>query len=162
MVIQPLATHLIKPNFCFDLSHQRSTTVSLETRNNYSSTTGLFGAPDPHLQPMLLMVLLSNSKPGKFNLLIFIQVCSHSPVSESYHIIESYQLYSTLFKRKGMIPDVIPNEGSCPWQGYSTTPGTLCPRLFKQCVGSVTSHRIVNNEKIMRRGLQFLVFIQED
>ena len=23
----------IKPNFCFDLSHRRSTTVSLETRN---------------------------------------------------------------------------------------------------------------------------------
>ena len=34
MVIQPLSTHLIKPNFCFDLSHRRSTTVSLETRNS--------------------------------------------------------------------------------------------------------------------------------
>ena len=32
VVIQPLSTHLIKPNFCFDLSHRRSTTVSLETR----------------------------------------------------------------------------------------------------------------------------------
>ena len=31
MVIQPLSTRLIKPNFCFDLSHRRSTTVSLET-----------------------------------------------------------------------------------------------------------------------------------
>jgi len=27
---------LIKPNFCFDLSHQRSTTVSLETRNPFT------------------------------------------------------------------------------------------------------------------------------
>ena len=26
MVIQPLSTRLIKPNFCFDLSHRRSTT----------------------------------------------------------------------------------------------------------------------------------------
>ena len=34
MVIQPLSTRLIKPNFCFDLSHRRSTTVSLETRNS--------------------------------------------------------------------------------------------------------------------------------
>ena len=33
VVIQPLSTHLIKPNFCFDLSHGHSTTVSLETRN---------------------------------------------------------------------------------------------------------------------------------
>ena len=33
MVIQPLSTRLIKPNFCFDLSHRCSTTVSLETRN---------------------------------------------------------------------------------------------------------------------------------
>ena len=33
VVIQPLSTRLIKPNFCFDLSHQRSTTVSLETRS---------------------------------------------------------------------------------------------------------------------------------
>ena len=33
VVIQPLSTRLIKPNFCFDLSHRRSTTVSLETRN---------------------------------------------------------------------------------------------------------------------------------
>ena len=36
MVIQPLSTRLIKPNFCFDLSHRRSTTVSLETRNSNS------------------------------------------------------------------------------------------------------------------------------
>jgi len=30
---QPPSTRLIKPNFCFHLSHRRSTTVSLETRN---------------------------------------------------------------------------------------------------------------------------------
>ena len=35
VVIQPLSTRLIKPNFCFDLSHRRSTTVSLETRNPF-------------------------------------------------------------------------------------------------------------------------------
>ena len=33
VVIQPLSTRLIKPNFCFHHSHRRSTTVSLETRN---------------------------------------------------------------------------------------------------------------------------------
>ena len=33
VVISLLSTRLIKPNFCFDLSHRRSTTVSLETRN---------------------------------------------------------------------------------------------------------------------------------
>ena len=37
MVIQPLSTRLIKPNFCFDLSHRRNTTVSLETRNSFIS-----------------------------------------------------------------------------------------------------------------------------
>ena len=30
-----LFNELIKPNFCFDLSHRRSTTVSLETRNSF-------------------------------------------------------------------------------------------------------------------------------
>ena len=38
MVIQPLSTRLIKPNFFFDLSHRRSTTVSLETRNSSPDT----------------------------------------------------------------------------------------------------------------------------
>lgn len=33
VVFQPLSTRLMKPNFCFPLSHRRSTTVSLETRN---------------------------------------------------------------------------------------------------------------------------------
>ena len=35
VVIQP-STRLIKPNFCFPLSHRRRTTVSLETRNPFS------------------------------------------------------------------------------------------------------------------------------
>ena len=39
MVILPLPTRLIKPNFCFDLSHRRSTTVSLETRNSLAKLT---------------------------------------------------------------------------------------------------------------------------
>ena len=36
VVIQPLSTRLIKPNFCLDLPHRRSTTVSLETRNPFT------------------------------------------------------------------------------------------------------------------------------
>ena len=35
VVIQPLSTRLLKPNFCFDLPHRRNTTVSLETRNPF-------------------------------------------------------------------------------------------------------------------------------
>ena len=31
VVIQPSSTRLIKPKFCFHLSHRRSTTVSLQT-----------------------------------------------------------------------------------------------------------------------------------
>ena len=38
VVIQPLSTRLIKLNFCFDLSHRRSTTASLETRNSLTLT----------------------------------------------------------------------------------------------------------------------------
>jgi len=41
VVIQPLSTRLIKPNFCFDLPHRRSTTVSLETRNPFTILKGL-------------------------------------------------------------------------------------------------------------------------
>ena len=37
VAIQPLSTRLIKPNFCFHLSHRRSTTVSLETRNPFEN-----------------------------------------------------------------------------------------------------------------------------
>jgi len=37
VVIQPLSTRLIKPNFCFDLSHRRSATISLETRNSFTT-----------------------------------------------------------------------------------------------------------------------------
>ena len=37
VVIQPSSTRLIKPNFCFHLSHRRSTTVSLEIHfQNYT------------------------------------------------------------------------------------------------------------------------------
>ena len=54
-------------------------------------TMGLFGAPDLHLQPMLFMVLLSNSKP-KFNLLIFIY--SKSAV---IHQSVNHSITSTLF-----------------------------------------------------------------
>ena len=36
--LTPLSTRLIKPNFCFDLPHRRSTTVSLETRNPFLLT----------------------------------------------------------------------------------------------------------------------------
>ena len=43
VVIQPLSTRLINPNFCFHLSHRRSTTVSLETRNPFQSLALLFG-----------------------------------------------------------------------------------------------------------------------
>ena len=35
-----LSNELIKPNFCFDLSHRRSTTVSLETRNLFITKIG--------------------------------------------------------------------------------------------------------------------------
>ena len=47
-----------------------------------------------------------------------------------------------------MIPEVIPIEGICPQQGQTMTPGTPCPTLFEQCVGSFTSGRIVNNEEL--------------
>ena len=36
-VIQHLSTRLIKPNFCFDLPHRRSTIVSFETRNPFTT-----------------------------------------------------------------------------------------------------------------------------
>ena len=37
VVIQPLSTRLIKPNFCFHLPLRPSTTVSLETRNPFTA-----------------------------------------------------------------------------------------------------------------------------
>ena len=36
------------------------------------------------------------------------------------------------------------------------------PTLMEQCVSSLTSHRIINNQGIVRRGLRFIVLIQED
>ena len=36
-----------------------------------------------------------------------------------------------------------------PYRGYpTTTPGTWCPTLFEQCLGSFTSRRTVNNKEL--------------
>ena len=40
-------------------------------------------------------------------------------------------------------------------QGQTTTPGTPCPTLCKQCVGSFTSRRIYEQWRTGRRGLRF-------
>ena len=56
VVIQPLSTCLIKPNFCFDLPHRRSTTVSLETRN-----------------PMIILVCFAPQYTGQKGTAIFLQ-----------------------------------------------------------------------------------------
>ena len=53
MVIQPLSTRLIKPNFCFHLSHRRSTTVSLETRNLEESLRGRLPTGSCYMFPYL-------------------------------------------------------------------------------------------------------------
>ena len=42
------------------------------------------------------------------------------------------------------------------------TPGTLCPTLFEQCVGSFTSQRVVNTEESQDWAYCFFVLIQED
>ena len=40
---------------------------------------------------------------------------------------------------------------------------TSRPTLFKQCVGSLTSHtELINMEGIVRRDLRFIVLIRED
>ena len=44
VAIQHLSTRLIKPYFCFDLPHRRSTTVSLETRNPILCSITLFSS----------------------------------------------------------------------------------------------------------------------
>ena len=41
-----LSNELIKPNFCFDLSHRRSTKVSLETRNSSKTQTSKLQTSD--------------------------------------------------------------------------------------------------------------------
>ena len=49
VAIQHLSTRLIKPNFCFDLPHRRSITVSLELEIHFSSLVhfGVVSTP-PH------------------------------------------------------------------------------------------------------------------
>ena len=45
----------------------------------------------------------------------------------------------------------------------TTTPGTTCPTLYKECVGSLTSHRFLSHvQGLVRRGLWFIILIQED
>ena len=46
----------------------------------------------------------------------------------------------------------------------TTTPGTTCPTLYEECVGSLTSHRffITCVQGLVRRGLRFIVLIRED
>ena len=64
----------------------------------------------------------------------------------SYHII--------------FIPEVIPIEGVPQQQGQTTTLGTPCPTLFKQCVGSFTYRRTVKNEEL-REGAYGLSSLSE-
>ena len=42
------------------------------------------------------------------------------------------------------------------------TPGTPRPTLCDKCVGSLTSHRVMNIEVFVRRDLRFIVLIRED
>ena len=46
----------------------------------------------------------------------------------------------------------------------TTTPGTTCPTLYEEYVGSLTSHRffLLHVQGLVRRGLQFIILIQED
>ena len=60
---------------------------------------------------------------------------------KSYHII--------------FITEVIPIEGVRQQQGHTTTPGTPCPTLFEQCVGSFTSRKTVNNEELQEGAYSF-------
>ena len=71
MVIQPLSTRLIKPNFCFDLSYRRSTTVSLETRNPFIRTCrnkGLEELEDDWGGVARALFLVENIVPQDFGL----------------------------------------------------------------------------------------------
>ena len=44
----------------------------------------------------------------------------------------------------------------------TTTPGTTCPTLYEECVGSLTSHRFITCVRACERGLRLIVLIRED
>ena len=50
-----------------------------------------------------------------------------------------------------------------PWEythkDQTTTPGTTSPTLCEQWVGSLTSHRVILQTRVVRRGLRFIVLI---
>ena len=64
MVIQPISTRLIKPTFCFDLSHRGSTIVSLETRKPF-----ILHITDPLRKFTWLHPLLSKETEEVINIL---------------------------------------------------------------------------------------------
>ena len=47
-------------------------------------------------------------------------------------------------------------------QGQTTTPGTPCPTVFKQCMGSFMSHRIVNNKELGEGSYSFFVLVRQN
>ena len=46
--------------------------------------------------------------------------------------------------------------------GQTTTPGTPCPTLLEQYVGSFTSRRIMNSEEMQDGAYGFIVLVRED
>ena len=44
----------------------------------------------------------------------------------------------------------------------TTTPGTACPTLHEECVGSLTSQRFITYARACEKGLWFIVLIRED
>ena len=43
----------------------------------------------------------------------------------------------------------------------TTTPGTTCPTLYEECVGSLTSHRFITCARACETGLRFIVLIRD-
>ena len=81
MVIQPPSTRLIKPNFCFDLSHRRSTKVSLEVLLDRFVLLGkqrILGPSKRHLE------IVHN----RLEKLMHYSCESAKEISEQYHIVE--------------------------------------------------------------------------
>ena len=89
---------------------------------------------------------------------------------KTHYFLTNYFLISTNFSHfnsiewKGKIPEVIPMKGICPHQGQTTTTGTLCHTLFKQCMGSFTFHIVVNKEELQDGpySLSIIILIWED
>ena len=107
----------------------------------YTCFTSLVTVAFYHFHLHLHRSTCSSTRQRRFDLRLILRAQPHSP--------------QAFWKRQAQLATFCQRTAQ---QGQTATPRTPCPTLFEQCVGSLTSRKIMNNEELRdgAYGLSFL------